>query len=59
MDAGDHEVYADLAREIPHTASPPIASAHPTKPMDVSPKPAAIARPPSQGPSAFATLKAE
>ncbi len=46
-------------REIPHIASPPTASAHPTYPVDVSPKAAAIAMPPSQGPSAFATLKAE
>jgi hypothetical protein len=41
------------------TAKPPSASPHPTHPVEVQPKPAAIAKPPSQGPSAFATLKAE
>jgi hypothetical protein len=52
-------IYTGLEREIPHTASPPMASAHPTYPVYARPKPAVITMPPSQGPSAFATLKAE
>jgi hypothetical protein len=54
-----HYLADDRDREIPQTASPPIASPQPTKPVEARPKPAAIAMPPSQGPSAFATLKAE
>lgn len=42
-----------------HAAKPASASPHPTHPVEVQPKPAAIAKPPSQGPSAFARLKAE
>ena len=42
-----------------HTANPPSASAQPTHPVDVQPYPAAIASPPSHGPSALAVLNAE
>jgi hypothetical protein len=41
------------------TANPPSARPQPTHPVEVQPSPAAIARPPSQGPSAFAKLNAE
>ncbi len=38
---------------------PARASPHPTQPVEVQPKPAATAIPPSQGPRAFARLNAE
>ena len=38
---------------------PARASPHPTQPVEVQPKPAAIVKPPSQGPSAFAMFNAE
>jgi hypothetical protein len=48
-----------LSREMLHTTRPPSASPAPTYPVETCPKPAAIVRPPSHGPSAFAMLNAE
>jgi hypothetical protein len=47
------------ATAITQTAKPDRARAEPTRPVDVQPKPAAIAIPPSHGPSALAVLNAE
>src|SRR3546814_3839971 len=51
---------SDLSRRAhAYTSSPTTAVAAPTYPVEVQPKPALIAIPPSHGPSALAALNAE
>lgn len=47
-----------IQSEIAQTKRPASASAHPTQPVEVQPQPAAMAIPPSNGPSALAALNA-